>query len=260
MKSRVALAIASQEFTSEMLYKRILLLLPLVMIIAGPLCLGQQAVLFKRYDRGGAVNTIIEDTFSLRIDVKPEDKAIVGVRVCSKDPLPFGLVTASADPFFIAEHLVNTYAYTPERLVFLRSEDCVDKDASRGITEIWTLPQGASLPSHIEKVAFIDARRIALGKKPAFRGVRDYRQALAALIKELQLNPAARGLVVGYYAKSGRVTPMLRRRLNEVTITLKRSGLPSDRYRVYIAHWNDETWESEPNPQFPEVYIIKKAD
>lgn len=242
-----------------MLRTRLWLLL-FVVIAAGSIGRGQQAVLFKRYDRGGAVNRIIEDTFSLKLDVKPEQKATVAVRVCSKDPLPFALVTANADPFVITEQLVNAYAYSPERLVYLRADDCLGKDPSTGITEIWALPEGASFPPHVEKLAFSDARRIALGKKEAFRGVRDYREALADLIKQLRMNPQASGLVVGYYGKGGRLSPGLRRRLTEVRSILKRSGLPPDRYRVHSAYWNDETWESAPDPQYPLVFVIKRLD
>ena len=244
-----------------MLRKRLWLSI-LVLAAAGTPCFAQQtsAVLFKRYERGGSVNKIIEDTFSLKIDVTPEDKAIVAVRVCSKSPLPFALVTANADPFFITEQLVNAYAYAPERLVYLRSEDCLGKEPSRGITELWTLSRGASFPPYIEKAAFTDAQRVALGKKPVFRGVRDYREAIADLIKELQVNPTARGLVVGYYEFNGRLNPLLRRRLQEVTKTFERSGLPQDRYLVHITHANDESWESQPKALYPEVYIIKKAN
>jgi hypothetical protein len=251
-----------REFISEMLRKPFWLWLVLVLAAAGTPCFAQQtsAVLFKRYDRGGSVNRMIEDTFSLRIDVKPDDKAIVAVRVCSKDPLPFGLVSANADPFFITEQLVNTYAYAPERLVFLRSEDCLGNVPSSGITEIWTLARGASFPPYIEKVAFADAQRVALGTKRVFRGVRDYKEATAELIKELQANPTARGLVVGYYEFNGRLNPLLRRRLKEVTKTFARSGLPRDRYLVHVTYANDESWESQPRALYPEVYIIKKAN
>lgn len=264
MKSRAAWASVFREFISEMLRKRFWVWLLFVLAAAGTPCLAQQtspqAVLFKRYERGGWQNGIVEDTLTLKIDVKPEQKFIVALRVCSKDPLPFALVTANADPFFIFEWLVNAYGYLPERLVYLRSDDCLGKEPSRGITEIWTLSQGASFPPYIEKVAFTDAQRVALGKKPVFRGVRDYREAIAGLIKELQVNPTARGLVIGYYEFNGRLNPTLRRRLKEVARTLERSGVPRDRYLVHVTHAADESWKSQPKALYPEVYIIKKAD
>ena len=64
-----------------MLRKRLWLSI-LVLAAAGTPCFAQQtsAVLFKRYERGGSVNKIIEDTFSLKIDVTPEDKLALSVR------------------------------------------------------------------------------------------------------------------------------------------------------------------------------------
>jgi hypothetical protein len=247
-----------------MLRKRFLLLVLLMLAAAGTPCFAQQtnaqAVLFKRYDRGGWVNRFIEGTLTLSIYVKREQRFTIALRVCSKEPLPFALVTANADPFFLSEWLVSAYGYAPERLVYLRSEDCLGKDPSRGVTEIWTLSEGASFPPHVEKVAFTDAQRVALGKKEAYRGVRDYREAVTGLIKQLQVNPAARGLVVAYHEPGGKLNPKLRRRLKEVTKMFERSGLPRERYLVHVTYWNDETWEHEPETQYPLVYIIKKAD
>ena len=217
-------------------------------------------MLFKRYDRGGWQNGFIEDTLTLKIDVKPEQRFTIALRVCSKEPLPLALVTTDADPFFVTEWLVSAYGYSPERLVYLRSEDCLGKDPAKGVTEIWTMSQGASFPPHIERVPFTDAQRIPLGKKPAFNGVRDYREAVTALIKELQVNPAARGLVIGYHGYWGKLSPKLRRRLKQVTTMFERSGLSRDRYLVHVTGFNGESWESQPETQYPEVYIIKKAN
>jgi hypothetical protein len=262
MKSRAASAIVFREFTSEMLSKRLLLLSVFALSVASPLCFGQQtvpqAVLFKRYERGGGRNRIIEDTYSIKLDVKPEQKFTIALRVCSKQPLPFSLVTANAEPFFIADWLEDAYAYPRERLVFLRSEDCIGQDP-RGVTEIWTLSQGASFPPHVEQLVATQAKIFPLGKKQTFRGVRDYREALASLIKELQANPAARGLVIGYYAH-GKLSPKLQRRLTEVTRVFERSGLPPTRYLVHRAYWNWESSDDDPQPVYPEVFIIKKVD
>ena len=257
----MALATVFREFTSEMLRVPILLLL---LLVASPLCLSQQggtqAVLFKRYDHGGGQNRLIEDTLSLKLDVKPEQRFTVAVRVCSKQPLPFALVTANAEPFFISEWLVDAYAYPRDRVVFVRSEDCLGKDPAHGITEIWTLSEGASLPPHIEKLVSTDAHWVALGKKPARLeiGVRDYKRAVDDLIKELKHDPAARGVVIGFFMKRPGLT--LRRRIREVNRTFARSGLPRDRYLVYTDYYNGEAADDAPEPQYPAVYIIKKVD
>jgi hypothetical protein len=264
MKSRAASASVFREFMSEMLRKRFWLSPLFVLAAAGTPYFAQQtspqAVLFKRYDRGAGYNRIIEDILTLTIVVKQEDRATVAMRVCSKQPLPLAIFPASADPFQMAELLTDGYAYLPEHVVFLRAEDCLGEDPLRGITEIWTLSEGASLPAHIEKVVFTDAQRFALGKKPARLeiGVRDYKIALNKLIEELQRNPAARGVVVGLFLK--RPSAMLQRRIREVKRTLERSGLPPDRYLVYTDYLHGEASDSDPEPLYPEIYIIKKAN
>src|SRR6266550_4366278 len=71
------------------------------------------ARLFKRYDPGAAYNRITEDVLTLSLSV------------CAKEPLPFALATAGANPFHVAELLIGGYGYTAERVIFLRSEDCL---------------------------------------------------------------------------------------------------------------------------------------
>jgi hypothetical protein len=226
----------------------------------GPLPVAREAEaqtkLFKRYERGGSHNRIIEDVLSLTIEVKPEQRTTVAVRVCSKQPLPFSLVNATPDPFHIAELLIDGYAYLPSQVVFVRSEDCLGKDPAAAVTEIWTLSQGASLPPHVEAKEANEAKRKALGRQPADRGVRDYRNAVAELIKNLRADPASTGVVIGYVVK--RPSPTLQRRLREVRRLLERSGLPPDRYLVRTMYWNDDGPDSEP--QYPSVFIIKSAD
>lgn len=245
-----------------MLRKRLsattLVLLAVGMI--GPLPVAREAEaqtrLFKRYDRGGSFNRIIEDVLTLTIEVKPEQRTTVAVRVCSKQPLPLALVNANPDPFHIAELLVDGYAYLPSQVVFLRSEDCLGKDPSTAVTEIWTLSQGASLPPHAESKKSNEAKRTELGKQQADRGVRDYRNAVDQLIKNLRADSAATGVVIGYFVK--RPSPTLQRRLREVRRVLERSGLPPDRYLVRTMYWNDDGPDSEP--RYPSVFIIKSAD
>src|SRR5258708_27453012 len=69
------------------------------------------ARLFKRYDSGAAYNRVTEDVLTLSISVTAKDRARVAVRVCSKEPMPFALATAGADPFHIAELLTGGYGY-----------------------------------------------------------------------------------------------------------------------------------------------------
>jgi hypothetical protein len=235
----------------------------LVLIMCGPLLVARQAnaqpKLFKRYE-SASYNRIIEDVLTLTIAVKPEERSTVAVRVCSKEPLPWALVTAAADPFQIAELLTGGYGYLSARVVFLRYEDCPSKRNWGGATEIWTLPQGASLPPHVEELVYSQAERSEFGKRTTDLGlgVGEYKKVIDNLVKELQNNPTSRGLVIGYYLK--RPSAVLQRRLTEIKRTFARSGLPPDRYLVRTLPWNGETSDSDPEPRYPAIFIIKRAD
>jgi hypothetical protein len=220
----------------------------------------QAARLFKRYDPGAAYNRVTEDVLTLSLSVKAKERARIAVRVCSKESLPFALATAGADPFHIAELLTGGYGYTAERVIFLRSEVCLSaKEPLRPATEIWTIPEGASLPSHVEALKSNEAELVSLGKRPANRGVRDYRSAIGELIKNLRANSTSNGVVFGYFLK--RPSPVLQRRLREVTKILEQSGLPPDRYLVRPMGWNDEvsTYPPDSEPRYPSVFVVKVA-
>jgi hypothetical protein len=214
--------------------------------------------LFKRYDRGAAPNRITEDVLTLSLSVKPEERTQVAIRVCSKESLPFALATAGADPFYIADLLTNGYAYPVERVMFLRSEDCLfAKDRSEPITEIWALRDAAQLPTHVEALKGDEVKLVSLGKRQTNRGVCDYRSAVTEMIGKLRLNPAAKGIVFGYFLE--RPSATLRRRLREVTSMLEQSGLSADRYLVRPMQWNDEvsTYPPDSEPQYPSISIVE---
>jgi hypothetical protein len=216
------------------------------------------ARLFIRYEHGAAPHRITENILTLKLSISSEARTKVAIRVCSREPMPFALATAGADPFLIADLLVNAYAYLPERVLFLRSEDCLSSEnRSKPVTEIWAIPEGASLPPHVEALKSKHARLVSLGKRPANRGVRDYRTALQRLIRDLRANPTSAGVVFGYFLE--RPSPVLQRRLREVTRILKQSGLPRDRYLVRPVPWNDEASTIPPDsePAYPSVFVVQ---
>lgn len=215
------------------------------------------ARLFMRYEHGAAPHRITENVLTLMLSVNTKARAKVAIRVCSREPMPFALATAGADPFLIAD-VVNGYAYPPDRVLFLRSEDCLSSEnRSKPVTEIWAIPEGASLPPHVEALKSNQVRLVSLGKRPANRGVRDYRSALQRLIRDLRANPTSAGVVFGYFLE--RPSPVLHRRLREVTRILKQSGLPRDRYLVRPVPWNDEASTIPPDsePAYPSVFVVQ---
>jgi len=77
------------------------------------------------------------------------------------------------------------------------------------------------------------------------------------MIKTLRADPASRGVVFGYFLE--RPSPVLKRRLREVTKILEQSGLPSDRYLVRPMGWNDEvsTYPPDSEPVYPSVFVVQ---
>lgn len=219
---------------------------------------GAAAHLFARYEHGAATHRISESILTLALSVNSEARARVAIRVCSREPMPFAMATAGADPFLVADRLVNAHAYTPGSVLFLRSEDCLSAERQfEPVTEVWAVPDGAPLPPHIEAFRSDQITRVALGERPDNRGVRDYRGALRTLIRNLRADPESVGVVFGYFLE--RPSPVLLRRLHEVERILVRSRLPRDHYLVRTTAWNDEASTVPPDaePKYPSIFLIR---
>lgn len=212
-----------------MLFKeRQCLILIFTLLFAGVAFGGPEttARLFKRYEGGGHEFRITEDLLTLSLSIDRQERRRVAIRVCSEQPLPLALAVAAANPFNIAKLLQGSYAYAPDQVLFLRADDCpASRDPSRPATEIWAMPDGATLPAHVEVAQSEQIRLTVLGKRPVNRGVRDYTTALQQLVKHLQRKPASVGVVFGYFLE--RPSPALTRRLREISRALKRSGIGS---------------------------------
>lgn len=219
-----------------------------------------RAQLFIRYEHGASPNGIGEHLVTLKQSVSTKARAKIVIRVCTREPMAVALATAGADPFLIADRLVNAYAYPPGLVIFLRSQDCRSSENQiEPTTEIWAIPEGVSLPTHTEALRSDQIRRISLGQRPVNRGVRDYRAALQRLVRDLRAEPASVGVVFGYFLE--RPSPALRRRLDEVTRIFQHSRLPPDRYLVRPMRWNDEvsTYPPDSEPQYPSVFVVEVA-
>lgn len=212
---------------------------------------------FIRYESGAAVNRLKEDVLTLTLSMSRADRPKIGIRVCSKDTMPFALVTASADPFLIAD-LLSGYGYSPGHIIYLRSEDCISSHNRLGpVTEVWIIPEAAVLPSHAEAATGDQVRKISLGKEEVNRGVRDYKLATRKLIQYLRAKPAAVGVVFGYFLNHPSL--ILQSRLREVRRTLERSGLPHERFLVRPMDWNDEvsTYPPDVEPTYPRLFVVE---
>lgn len=219
-----------------------------------------EATLVHRYEEGCGYSCAQE----LAIDLggvygkNPDDK--VAVRLCSREPLPVALSTSAAAYGYVISILEGSYGYTPERILFSRSEDCLGSDRAVTATEFWVIPSGAAPPASVESIRSNQVRLESVGAEAIIvEGIRNYRAATQELITKLREKPQAVGVVLGYYYQ--RPNPVMRRRLNEVRRLLEQSGLPQDRYFVRLARWTGERSVDppDPEPRYPSVFVVEVA-
>ena len=217
----------------------------------------ETARLIRRYERSASQNRVVEDTIEIRLVPEETKRRMVAIRVCSTQPLPFVLFRAAIDPFATAKYLEEFYAYAPDKIFLLRSEECRPLQQSEvESAEIWIASTEESLPSSVESLRFDQITLSALGAQPVNRGVRDYQAAAETLIQTLRTNPDSKGVIIGYYLDHP--NPMLRKRIQGVERLLKKSGVPAKSYYVLLTKWH-EGESSYPNsePSYPAVFALQ---
>ena len=177
----------------------------------------------------------------------------VAVRVCSKEKLPLALLTAAGRPFVLREQL-NAQGFESQRILFLRSEDCLAKDPSVVVTEFWVVPKGAEPPASVESIRADQVHVESVKASQQIQGATEYRAALQELLEKVSNRPEAAAVVVGsYYKRPGAV---LGRNLQTARrILLAGQGQAS---RVYVstapAPGIHDGYEREP--KFPDLFVF----
>jgi hypothetical protein len=77
---------------------------------------------------------------------------LIAVRVCTKEPLAKAVVLSGSKPFMVANYMKLIYGYTPDRVLFLRSEECHRGKAAISSTEVWIIPRGAVPPDSNQSI------------------------------------------------------------------------------------------------------------
>jgi hypothetical protein len=227
--------------------------------ISGQSDLVPKAVRTARYESGPSYHEITEAAFRLT-GLSRDDRETVAIRICSTEPTLLAIASTVPAPFIMADRFVNAYGYRPDKVVFLFSGYCLSsKNLTSPAIEIWAVPKGALLPSHVNALNSDQIRLVTFGKISTNRGVCDYRSAVGKMIKDLADNPESVGVVFGYFLE--RPSTVLRRRLRQVTRVLRRSGLPPDRYLVRANRWDDEvsTYPPDSEPRYPSVFVVEMA-
>jgi hypothetical protein len=187
---------------------------------------------------------------------KSDDR--VAVRFCSKEPMPLALTTAAAAYGYVISILEGSYGFTPDRILFLRSDDCLGPNVAVIATEFWAIPKGASMPAAVESVKSSDVKSQSIPERNMRAiGTRNYRTATRQLIKRLRTTRQMVGIVVGYYYDEP--SQVMRRRLREVRRALEKSGLEQNRYFVRLSPWSGERSidPRKPEPVYPSFFVVE---
>lgn len=204
---------------------------------------------------GDAMHAIQEAALDLK-GYAPGEKDAVAIRVCSKRPLPVALSTATASPFIMLSYLEH-YGFSRERVLFLRSEECLSTDPSVAVTEFWALPDGAAAPSSVDAVRASEVRLEVVRTGATFKGAKDYHLALQQLADKVHGKSDASGVVVGSYFE--RPSRALKSNLAAAKKALKKNLSSADRFYVLAAPDPGVHEGNEPEPNYPSLFLVEVA-
>ena len=180
----------------------------------------------------------------------------VAVRVCTNERLPVALSIASASPFIMLEYLEH-YGFSRERVLLMRSGDCLVKNSKIAVTEFWAIPDGASPPHSVESIRSSQASLQVVRTSDTVKTANEYRVALQEVIAKLRSNSNAKAVVVGYYLiKPSRA---LRRNLDEAKKVIGQYPRAADRLYVLAAPSSGMRESNEPETTYPNLFVIHIA-
>jgi len=203
---------------------------------------------------------MMETALTLRLLKAPAELAVL--RICSKQSMPLALATAAMRPREYADWMITMLGYSPEHVLFLRSEDCLASEPEVTAAELWAIPKDAVLPTHVESITSCRFRIKSLGTRARdtyeYEGAVNYIAALRQLIIELRDKPDAAAVIWGYYLE--RPTSVMRRRINKSEELIQQSSVSRNRYQVRLEQWSGEVTvypKPDPEPIYPTVYFAE---
>ncbi len=203
---------------------------------------------------GDVMHVIQEAALDLKGYASGSDD-MVAIRVCTKEPLAVALSIATASPFIMLEYLEH-YGFSRERVLLLRSEDCLGNNPTIAVTEFWAIPTGAAPPSSVESIRSSQAQLEVVRTEDTIKSAKGYRAALQQLTAKLRARPEAAGVVVGTYYEHP--SPALEQNLRKAQRVLKQNGLPEDRFYVRATPLLGEQAE-EPKSKYPSLFVVEVA-
>lgn len=202
---------------------------------------------------GDALHVIQEAALDLK-EYASGANDTVAIRVCSREPMPVALSIATANPFIMLEYLEH-YGFSRERVLLLRSEDCLSENPAIAVTEFWAIPRGAAPPPSVESLRSSQVQLEVVRTEDRIESAENYNAALQQLITKLRAKPEAIGVVIGFYNE--RPTSALEQNLREARRVLGQNGLSATRFFIRATPLSGVSEDGEPEPSYPSVFVIE---
>jgi hypothetical protein len=201
---------------------------------------------------GDALHAIQEVALDLKEHASGADDR-VAVRVCSREKMPIALLTATTSPFVLQEFLEH-YGFTPQRILFLRSGDCLAQDPSIVVTEFWAIPKGAAPPASVESITADQAQVQVVKSSDTIKSANGYLAALRALAQRVSSRPEGVAVVIGSYYE--RPSAALERNLKKARSVLKQSNVQANRIYIHTAPVSSIRNGDEREPAYPTLFVF----
>jgi hypothetical protein len=215
----------------------------------------QAKLVRKAFKRGDFIAVAQEAALDLKAYANGSSD-MVAIRVCSKSPLPLALTQSLISPLYMLSYLEH-YGFSQERILFLRSVDCLSDDPTITTTEFWAIPQGASLPPSVETIKSCQAKSQLVGTESPIKSEQVFRQTLQEFTVKLRLSSKALGVVTGYYYQSPNT--IMKRKIRDTKRFMERKGISRDRYFINLQIWpgENDVDSTKTEPMYPELEIIE---
>lgn len=207
------------------------------------------------FSGGNFIDVVQEAAIEIKANAGgPEDTA--AIRICSAEPMPVALIIAAANPFAVAEYLSH-YGFSPERVLFLRAENCPKVVRGVAVTEFWAIPKGAVPPHSVESVKASQAQADVVRANSTIKSDEDFNDALLKLSSKLRTNRGATGVIVGSY--TGTPPGILKMNIRKAERFLRRSNIEPRRYFSRLQKLTGPRTELPSNYQvkYPDLFIIE---
>jgi hypothetical protein len=247
------LSASGEEISHMWKYSTIILVLFSSVTLFGQNSDKPEAKLIRVFTKGDFLHTNNEAALDLREFTNgSEDK--VAVRICSREPTPLALATASGRPFLLASNLTN-HGYSPENILFLRAKNCKQYSSLIAITEFWAIPKGAALPPAVDVLKSSQVKTDEYVTKKGETKEEGFRRNLENLASKLRGEPRAVGIIAGYYLNNPSFG--LKNNLQKAQRFFARSGLPKDRYFIRTLPWTGVIDFGDREPVYPAVMSVE---